>query len=141
MGKYSSRSNERSGPNPRTTVSPYMRGIGCLMMAIVPVFSYAVGKLLVDTQKFGWQFFSPDWYVPIRLSPALSQNIIFGYVAKFLVDYQVKTASLVIAAVLAFIIGGFISIVYGYMYTLLAPSKYGPTDVPPPRVKTKKYKR
>ena len=58
MGKYNTRSNERGGPNPKTTVNPYMRGIGCLMMVIVPVFAYAVGNFLTK-DGFGWQIFPP----------------------------------------------------------------------------------
>jgi hypothetical protein len=39
------------------------------------------------------------------------------------------------------IIGGFMAVVTGYISAMFGPSKYGPTDVPPPRVKTKKYTR
>lgn len=140
MGKYSTRTNERSGPDPRKTAGSYMRGIGCLMMVIVPVFAYAVGNYLTD-QGFGVQFFPPEWYSPIAVTPALAQNVVFGLVAQFLADHPIYPAALVIALVVIVVVGGIISIVYGYMYTLLAPSRYGPTDVPPPRVKTKKYKR
>ena len=132
MGKYSSRARERSGPNPKTTVNPYMRGIGCLMMVIVPVFSYLAGKeLAASPQLRSWGIFPPDWFNPLILSPALAQ----------LFKEPIYPATLVIAVFLTIAVGGFISIVYGYAYNLLAPSKYGPTDVPPPRVKTKKYKR
>lgn len=141
MGKYSTRTNERRGPNPKTTVNPYMRGIGCLLMVIVPVFSYMVGNFLVDTQGFGWQILPASWYSPMSVSPTAAQNVVFGFVAEFLVENPIYPAAIALAVVITFVLGGFISIVYGYMYTLMAPSKYGPTDVPPPRVKTKKYKR
>ena len=131
MGKYNSRSNVRRGPNPKTTVNPYMRGIGCLMMVIVPVFSYLGAADLVAKEKFGWQYLPPEWYNPLTISPLLAQ----------LFKEPIYPAALAITAVFTFVAGGIISIVFGYMYTLLAPSKYGPTDVPPPRVKTKKYKR
>jgi len=118
-----------------------MRGIGCLMMVLVPVFSYAVGFFLVDTKNFGWQILPPSWYNPLSISPALAQNVVFGLIAQFLVDNPIYPAALAIAVVVTVVVGGIVSIVYGYMYTLMAPSRYGPTDVPPPRVKTKKYKR
>jgi len=131
MGKYNSRSNVRRGPNPKTTVNPYMRGIGCLMMVIVPVFSYLGEHDLVKEENFGWGYLPPEWYSPLTVSPILAQ----------LFKEPIYPAALAIAAIFTFVAGGLISIVFGYMYTLLAPSKYGPTDVPPPRVKTKKYKR
>ncbi|HSG45448.1 MAG TPA: hypothetical protein VLA72_20060 [Anaerolineales bacterium] len=117
-----------------------MRGIGCLMMVIVPVFAYAVGNFLAK-DGFGWQIFPPEWYSPLAISPALAQNLIFGFLANILRENPILPATLVIALVVTVIVGGIISIVYGYMYTLMGPSRYGPTDVPPPRVKTKKYKR
>ena len=142
MGKYNTRSTVRRGPNPRTTVNPYMRGIGCLMMVIVPVFSYLVGKeLATSSPPFGWGILPPAWYGPLSVSPAMAQNVVFGFIAQYLVDNPIYPAAIAIAVVMTAIVGGIISIVFGYMYTLLAPSRYGPTDVPPPRVKTKKYKR
>ena len=141
MGKYNTRTNTPSGPNPKTTVNPYMRGIGCIMIVLVPVFAYAVGNYLVAEQRFGLGILPDAWYAPLSVSPALAQNVVFGLVAQFLVDHPIYPAALALAAVVTFVVGGIISIVYGYMYTLLAPSRYGPTDVPPPRVKTKKYKR
>jgi hypothetical protein len=33
------------------------------------------------------------------------------------------------------------SVIYGYIYTIFGPPRYGPTDAPPPRVKAKPYKR
>lgn len=140
MGKYNRRSNAPSGPNPKTTVNPYMRGIGCLMMVIVPVFAYAVGHYLAE-ENFAWQIFPPAWYAPLAISPALAQNVVFGLIAPILANNPIYPAGLAIALFVIIVVGGIVSIVYGYMYTLLAPSKYGPTDVPPPRVKTKKYKR
>ena len=50
-------------------------------------------------------------------------------------------ANLVFAIAVAVLIFGVISIVYGFMFKLMGPPEYGPTDVPPVRVKTKRYKR
>jgi hypothetical protein len=50
-------------------------------------------------------------------------------------------ANLVFMVVISVVLYGIMSIVYGYVYSVAAPSKYGPMDVPPPRVKTKKYRR
>jgi len=50
-------------------------------------------------------------------------------------------ANLILTIALIMIIGGLMAIVYGYIYAMFGPSRFGPTDVPPPRVKTKEYKR
>jgi len=140
MGKYSTRAQEPKGPDPRTTVNPFMRGIGCLLMVLVPAFSYVLGDFLAK-QGFGRQFFPPEWYGYMNISSGLTNLTGIGAVARWLGSIPNLPATLVIARGSTVVIGGIISIVYGYMYTLLAPSKYGAMDVPPPRVKTKKYKR
>ena len=46
-----------------------------------------------------------------------------------------------ITGVFIVILGGIFSLVYAVMYRAVAPSRYGPMDAPPPKVKIKKYKR
>jgi len=139
MGKYSTKVSRSSAPK-RNTVNPYMRGIGCLLMLVVPFFSYVAGDLLAS-QGFGYQIIPAEWYGYITVPPALANfaglNIVFGLLAKI----EHFPATLAIAVVVLILVGGIISVIFGWMYSLFAPSQYGPMDVPPPRVKTKKYKR
>jgi hypothetical protein len=139
MGKYGSRMKKPSMPE-RNTVNPYMRGIGCLLMIIVPAFAYAVGDLLAG-QGFGYQVIPREWYGHMPIPPVLANFTGLNKVAGFLAGINHLQATLAIAVVVIFIVGGILSMVFGWMYSLLAPSRYGPMDVPPPRVKTKKYKR
>jgi len=139
MGKYGSRVQRPPAPK-RNTVNPYMRGIGCLFMIVVPVFSYAVGDVLAG-QRFGYQIIPPEWYGFISVPPALANFSGLNTVFNFLAGIEHLPATLALAVVVMILVGGIISVIFGWMYSLLAPSPYGPTDVPPPRVKTKKYKR
>jgi hypothetical protein len=59
----------------------------------------------------------------------------------FLVQQNNLIANLVFTVVVIVIIGGFMTILYGYIYSLFGPPKYGPMDVPPIRVKVKRYRR
>lgn len=117
-----------------------MRGIGCLFMLIVPVFSYGVGYELAD-KRFGAQVIPPGWYGRMEIPPALYALTGLRGVFNFLEGIPNLPATLALAVVVGIIIGGILSIIFGWMYSVLAPSKYGPMDVPAPRVKTKKYKR
>ncbi|GAB4465468.1 MAG: hypothetical protein Kow0070_27890 [Anaerolineales bacterium] len=139
MGKYSSRIVKPSMPK-RNTVNPYMRGIGCLLMLIVPAFSYGVGDLLAG-RGFGSQVIPREWYGYITFPAWLSNLAGLNAVLQFLMRIPHLPATLAITIVVMIIIGGIMSVIFGWMYSLLAPSQYGPMDVPPPRVKTKKYKR
>jgi len=111
MGKYGSRVKKEAAPK-RGTVNPYMRGIGCLFMLVVPVFSYAAGSVLAE-QGFGYQIIPPEWYGYIRVPPALANfsglNIIFG----FLASIPHLAATLAIAVIVMIIVGGLISVIFG----------------------------
>ncbi len=139
MGKYGPRIKKPSMPK-RNTVNPYMRGIGCLFMLIVPVFSYALGYELAD-QRFGYQIIPREWYGYISIPPAIANFSGLNTIFQYLAGIKHLGATLALAVVAMILIGGIISVIFGWMYSLFAPSPYGPTDVPPPRVKTKKYKR
>ena len=119
---------------------PIWRGIGCLMIIIVPILSFAAASLsmpfflnrgLVPNQLlFTPQV--PDW---LWYAPVLAQIIqfLFGRFAIF--------ATLLLTFVYSVILGGIFSLMYATMYRAVAPSRYGAMDAPPPRVKIKKYKR
>ena len=117
-----------------------MRGIGCVFMIIVPIFSYAVGSYLAG-QNIGWGILPPEWYGRPTIPSWLVNFQGLSKLASYLTQIQHLGATLAIGFVVLVVVGGIVSIIYGYMYSIFAPSKYGPLDIPPPRVKTKKYKR
>jgi hypothetical protein len=140
MGKYGSRMVKKPSMPKRNTVNPYMRGIGCLLMLIVPVFAYGVGDLLAG-QGFGYPVIPRAWYGPMQFPPFISAFAGLSWVAARLSSIPHLPATLAIAFVVLIIVGGILSVIFGWTYSLLAPPKYGPQDVPLPRIRTKKYKR
>lgn len=142
MGKYRTNSSRRPTP-PRNRVPPLMRGLGCITMVLVPVFSYGLAVYWIENGLPGTQLIPPGWMGPPTIPPLLLnlQGPVMVPIWTFLQAQQNLTANLAFALAIAFIIGGFMAIIYGYIFSMFGPSKYGPQDVPPPRVKTKKYTR
>jgi hypothetical protein len=140
MSKYSSNSRRRAAPE-RNQVPAMVRGIGCLTMVIIPILSYGVADYLISKGP------ARSWPIPPNLLGApdipafLLQSRYLGGIARFIQAQNNLEANLIFALAITMIIGGFMAIIYGYIYSMFGPSKYGPTDVPPPRVKTKKYSR
>ena len=140
MSKYASSAKQRSRPK---NDSPHViwRGIGCLLMLIIPAVSIAAG---IETIKFGLE---NDWAIPYQLlgTPRLPDVfyqssgllIIFGPLTKINHLYAFATASVLYMIA----IGGMISLIYGIAYRIVGPPRYGPYDEPPPKIKTKKYTR
>lgn len=137
MGKYAAR-NKPEMPRVNREVHPVMRGIGCLMMVIVPIISFAASTVIIN-------------YLPIPLPPEIRTAIdlpawvynlngltsVFQYIESqpLLIAYIIFT---VLISVLLFTI---MAIVYGFIYKAFGPSQYGPLDEPPIRKKVKKYTR
>ena len=140
MGKYSS--HARQAPRPkRGVVHPVMRGIGCLMIVIVPILAYGISILLVNYGvSKGWPI-PPDWLGTPTFHPLLSRLSGVATVLAFLRTQNNLIANVIFAIAITVVIGGVMSVIYGYIYTIFGPPRYGPTDAPPPRVKAKPYKR
>ena len=140
MGKYRSNSRNQAAP-PRNQIPPLVRGIGCISMVIIPVLSYGIAVYWIQEGLPGSALIPPSLLGPPNIPPFFFSSPALSPIANFLQGQNNLSANLIFALAFTMIIGGFMAIVYGYIYSMFGPSKYGPTDVPPPRVKTKKYTR
>ena len=140
MGKYSTHSRQVEKPR-STGVHPVMRGIGCIMMVVVPILSYGIAVMLVNYgARQGWPI-PPNWFGSITIHPLLLRLQGLRPIWDFLIRQNNLVANLVFAIAIMVVIGGLMSMVYGYTYTLFGPPRYGPQDAPPIRRKVKRYKR
>jgi cobalamin synthase len=62
---------------------------------------------------------------------------LFGFITR-IPNFYAHAAVSILYMVL---IGGIISVIYAVVYRMVGPSRYGPLDAPPPKIKTKKYTR
>lgn len=140
MGKYTT--YKKTPPKPRNLgVHPVMRGIGCIMMIVVPLLSYGIALFLVDYGiRQRWPL-PASWLEPLSIHPLLLNLRGLDPVWNFLLRQDNLIAVLVFTIATIIVIGGLMSVLYGYIYTLFGPSQYGPQDAPPIRVKVKRYKR
>ena len=138
MGRYRDtikESNQELGQ-----LHPIWRGIGCIMVIIVPILSFALAEVLMPLllkrglvpQQLLFTPVLPDW---VWYAPGLARIVqfLFGRYAIF--------ATLILTVVFIILLGGFFSFIYALIYRSMAPSRYGPMDAPPPKTKVKKYKR
>jgi uncharacterized membrane protein len=120
MGKYDKYNPQsRLGDKP-WTIHPIWRGIGCLMMVIIPLVAFAVAVLLVDANS------QQHWLVvPYQMSEDITIPFL-GTIDNF---YAV-----ILVTVLLSLIGfGILTIIYSIIYSAFGPPRYGPVDSPPIR--------
>jgi hypothetical protein len=120
---------------------PIWRGIGCGLIILVPVLSFALASLSMPffiergliPQQLLFTPQVPDWLVLYAPNLAPIVRFLFGRFAIY--------ATLMLTFVFIIILGGIFSVLYAFMYRTVAPARYGPMDAPPPKVKIKRYKR
>jgi hypothetical protein len=140
MGKYSSRQKSEA-PIKRGQIHPVMRGIGCILLAVIPLLGYGTSVLLVEYgMKNGWPI-PPAWLGYPSVHPLLWNLTGLAPVWNAYQQQAHLTANIIFTVAISIVAFGILSIIYGFLYKLTGPSQYGPTDVPPIRVKVKRYKR
>jgi hypothetical protein len=119
VGKYSNFSKQE-GDRLKKGVHPVWRGVGFLLMFLIPVLSYFGMIVLLDENgKRGWVPIQPDWLIKIGPDPLL----------------LVKIGVALALVIILFAILMFITFLIN---SLFAPSRYGPLDVPPATYRKRK---
>lgn len=126
MGKFDRYENASIKKQHPWKIHPIWRGIGCMMLIIIPIVAWAAAyEFLRFAPKLSWFPQSREMYRNLNL------------------DIVVLPFSLgqIIFTVLFMMVGFMImTIAYAFVYRIAGPPKYGPTDAPPPRV-TRKRRR
>ena len=129
MGKYSTYATRQSAKERPWEVHPIWRGIGCLFMIIIPMIAFAGSHLLVNMNlRRGWFPVPPEVMDPLYV-PVINYSITHFYAT---------LAGMVVLTLLGF---AALMAVYTIIYSLMAPSRYGPTDSPPVRRHPRSQKR
>jgi hypothetical protein len=138
MGKYGSFKQE-AFKRPYE-VHPVWRGIGCILMLLIPIVSIVGAMVLIDAgTKNGWPF--PPEIMGNPRFPSIAYtlpivNNIAGTISSVNNLYAIMLFSVI------FMIAGFavISLVYSTAFKVMGPPRYSPLDAPDvPR--GKRYKR
>ena len=136
MGKYSQYESKKK-KQPTNKIHPIWTGIGFLLIVIVPVITWAAANVLVDFGK------TQKWSI-LRGMPRYLQ--LPNFLASIPAFYQFTRidslpAVLIFFVILLLVFTAIFSVAYAAIYRVVGPPRYGPEDIPAPRVKTKAFKR
>lgn len=135
MGKYTS--IRKKEVTQRYKIHPIWTGVGFLMVVIVPVMTWAASALIVEFgQQQHWSVFSAfPRYLDI---PAFLYSIPGTVQLSRMPNLPV---TLVLFFFMLIVFSGIFSVLYAYIYRLVGPPRYGPQDMPAPKIRTKPFKR
>jgi multisubunit Na+/H+ antiporter MnhC subunit len=116
MTKYDPTYQPKSRRTIIPPVHPIWRGIGCIMLILLPIVSFAGAKLLVQANS------RQHW---VQMPSELSASFTLPMIGRVLY------ADLALTAILVVIGFAIITVVYSVIYRIIGISRYGPLDSPP----------
>ncbi len=125
----------------RPPIHPIWRGIGLIILLLIPIISWFGAESLVDEgMKRGWAF-----VVPLAGRLILPADVYYmpgmATIGRYLANQPNMGAKLIFFVLIAISFFGLISLIYAIAYRFIGPPQYLPIDAPPPKVKVKSYKR
>jgi hypothetical protein len=127
MGMKYGRYEKQMQPKKRPwEIHPIWRGIGCLLLILIPILSYAGAVLLVKAN------------VDHRWVPAPFELMRTVDIPIVLISIDHLFANLMVAVLLMLIGFGILMMFYSLLYSVLGPPRYGPLDSEPIRTPPKR---
>ncbi len=118
MSKFYAQWRRPRPPARKWRVHPIWRGIGCLMLVLIPIFSFGVAGLLMEANvEQGWVAIPRDLLGP----PGMPVENLY--------------VRLITTALLTVVLFGAYTVIYMFIYGLMGPPRYGPLDARPVRRK------
>ncbi|GAB4491726.1 MAG: hypothetical protein Fur0016_02280 [Anaerolineales bacterium] len=123
------------------TIHPVWRGIGFLMMVLVPIMAGAAAVVLTD---LGFQMKWPFMYEltgTIRLPDIFYSIPVIRNIAVWVSSIANLRAILLFFVLFLIVFSGILSVLYALLYRMFGPPRYTPLDAPASKTKVKRYTR
>ncbi len=141
MGRYDYSERRRAAAKKKGP-HPIWQGIGCLVIIILPIISYALADATIEAGvKARWAFLPYELLGAPRFPDIVWKYWQIARLFSPITQIDNLYANLVLTGIYTLIFGGLASLVYAIVYRYIGPPRYGPQDIPPPKIKTKPYKR
>jgi hypothetical protein len=114
--RYSSNVDVSLGQK-KKEIHPIWRGIGLVMLVVIPVFSYLIALALVDTNNVRhWVYYPAAIIFPKIWDPFIVVKVM-------------------VAIVIVFILYAVFTFITALFYRIFGAPRFGSTDVPPEQIK------
>jgi len=121
-------------------MNPIWRGIGCILIVVVPLLAYGMMLVFVPpiiaTGKVPYQLLGhvqfPEWAFKVR---------IVADIASYISSIDNLWMNIITFFVMLLILTAVASLLYSMIYALIGPARYSELDAPPTKYKGKKYTR
>jgi hypothetical protein len=130
MGRY--RRIERVREERPWKIHPLWRGIGCVLILMIPILAYAGAVEFWKANQAHHWFSFPPFMDKAASIPALKYIPVLDQMINPVLQ-RVQYGHLVFTLIFMFIGFGFLSMLYASLYRVIGPPRYGAYDAPPVR--------
>jgi hypothetical protein len=130
MGYSSKRFEKNQGERP-WEVHPIWRGIGCLLIIMMPIIAWACAELFMQNQQI---FTLPvSWYRPLAIPLTQWQplNVILSGIDSLFSSLQFTLGTISLTLVFLFLGYGLLTLIYAVVYRIFGPPRYTQVDAKP----------
>jgi len=140
LAKY--RSYERKEIEPvRGRTHPIWRGIGCIILVLVPILAYLGAQLILQEGQENQWVFPPELMGYPQLPAWAFRFATLRPVAEGIAGANNLLITLFLTAILTLLTFGVLALIYSWAYKVVGPSRYSPLDAPEVGRGTKRYRR
>lgn len=127
-------------PRKKRELPPIWRGIGCLLLVIIPALAFGLTALFVPiVVKSGLAPF--ELLARVRFPVFLYKAPVISSIVIFLSSIQFIWVKLIVFVSMLVVLSGLFTLAYTTIYQWIGPPRYSKIDVPPSSHKPKKYIR
>lgn len=137
MAKYS-KFQRKSEAKPE--MAPIWRGIGCILIIIVPLMSYGLTALLSPVLA-GSGLVPPELMGKIELPTWALRTPALNEITSFIGGISDLWLKLIVFFIILLLMVSITSLIYSMVFQVVGPPRYTELDAPPSRRKVKVYKR
>ncbi|NJD60955.1 MAG: hypothetical protein C3F13_11500 [Anaerolineales bacterium] len=118
----------------RYKIHPIWRGIGCILLILVPIMSWYIATLFLESNKKVVLPYEFSQVISIPRIHVAAVDKIIVQANQYFSNTHFMFGQIFLTVIFSFIGFGIIALLYGIIYRMTGPPRYGPFDVPPNKV-------
>ncbi len=128
---FSSQQYKKEDRGTKTAINPVWRGIGCILLIIVPIMSWLIAGLVLQSKlkaSFPYVF---SQIIAIPRTQIIDIDKIIVPINNLFISSHLYFGQVFLTIIFSFIGFGIIGFIYAVLYRMVGPSRFGPYDWPP----------
>jgi hypothetical protein len=131
---FSSQQYKKGSKERPWAVHPVWRGIGCILIILIPIMSWFVAGLVLENMKSNLLPYEFTRVVVIPFTHVAQLDKYILQINYYFQDTHFVFGQVFLTVIFSFIGFGILAFLYAIIYRMAGPPRYGPFDVPSNKV-------